>query len=107
MNFIKIAHNHSFTTMRMKILCIIRVSFDNITQHTWDLYIHLHTIFLIGVTELGTVTFHFARSRRRFYRSLRRKLFFELKFICAEFQIFSSFKKYITILVSILTEIGL
>ena len=35
-----------------------------------DMYIHLHMIGLIGVTELGTVTFHFAPNRRRFHWSI-------------------------------------
>ena len=30
------------------------------------MYIHLHTIGLIGMPELGTVAFHFARNRCRF-----------------------------------------
>ena len=36
------------------------------------MYIHLHTIGLTGVTELGTVTFHFAPNRRRFHWSISR-----------------------------------
>ena len=34
------------------------------------MYIHLHTIGLIGMTELGTATFHFAPNRRRFHWSI-------------------------------------
>ena len=37
-----------------------------------DMYIHLHTICLTGVTVLGTVTFHFAPNRRRFHWSISR-----------------------------------
>ena len=50
--------------------------------HPCDIYTHLQTIGLIGVTELGTATFHFAPNQRRFlwliYRwiLLRRKIFF-------------------------------
>ena len=36
------------------------------------MYIHLHTIGLIGVTELGTVTCHFATNRRQFHWSIYR-----------------------------------
>ena len=35
-----------------------------------DMYIHLHTIGLIGMTEIGTATFHFAPNRRRFHWSI-------------------------------------
>ena len=61
------------------------------------IYIHLHTICLIGMTELGTATFHFAPNRRRFHwsisqwillrekKSFRQKLKVELKFISAIF----------------------
>ena len=50
MNYIKIAENHSFTKMPMKISfmynsCVIW------QHHLYDMYIHLHTIVLIGVTE--------------------------------------------------------
>ena len=78
------------------------------------MYIHLHTIDLIGAPELGTVTCHFAPNQRRFqwlisrWILLRRNNIFsnkfkvELKFICAEFQIFSTLSKHdITILVII------
>ena len=34
------------------------------------IYIHLHTICLIGMTELGTATFHFAPNRRWFHWSI-------------------------------------
>ena len=37
-----------------------------------DMYIDLHTIVLTCVTELGTVTFHFAPNRRRFHLSISR-----------------------------------
>ena len=113
MNFIKIVQNHSFTKIRMKIqhtchLCVI-------WQHyARDMYIHLHTIYLTGATELGTVTCHFAPNQRRFQWSISRwillhrnnifgKMFkVELKFICAEFQIFSTLSKHdVTILVII------
>ena len=64
------------------------------------MYIHLHTIGLIGMTELGTATFHFAPNRRRFHwsishdfsmgivaskKSFWQKLKVELKFISAIF----------------------
>ena len=61
------------------------------------MYIHLHTIGLIGMTELGTATFHFAPNRRWFHwsisqwillrrkKSFRQKLKGELKFISAIF----------------------
>ena len=64
------------------------------------MYIHLHTIGLTGATELGTVTCHFAPNQRRFQWSISRwvllrrnnifgkKFKVELKFICAEIQIF-------------------
>ena len=69
MNFIKIAQNHSFAKMGMKISyvytsCIIW------QYHPCDMYINLHTICLIGVTELGTVTFHFGPNQRRFPLSI-------------------------------------
>ena len=111
--FIKIAQNHSFTKIRMKIwhtchLCVI-------WQHyPCNMYIHLHTIGLIGATELGTHACHFAPNQRRFQWSISRwilmrrnnifgkKFKVELKFICAEFQIFSTLSKHdITILVVI------
>ena len=44
-----------------------------------DVYIHLHTIGLTGVTELGTVTFHFAPNRRRFHWSISRWILLLLK----------------------------
>ena len=71
MNFIEIAQNHSFAKMGMKILymytsCIIW------QYHPCDMYIHLHTIGLIGVTELGTVTYHFGPNQRRFPLSISR-----------------------------------
>ena len=111
-NLIKIYRNHSFTKIRMEIwytcnLCVIW------QYRPCDMYIHLQTIGLIGVTELGTVTCHFAPNQSRFHWSisrwilLRRKNIFgkslvELKFICAEFQIFLKFKKHdIAVLVSI------
>ena len=113
MNFIKIVQDHSFTKLWMKIwhtcyLCVI-------WQHyPCDMYIHLHTIGLTGAAQLGTVTCHFAPNQRRFQWSISRwillrrnhifikKLKVELKFICAEFQIFSTSRKYdITILVII------
>ena len=113
MNFIKIVQNHSLTKIRMTIehtchLCVI-------WQHyPCNMYIHLHTIGLTGATELGTVTYHFAPNQRRFQWSISRwillrrnnifvKMFkVELKFICAEFQIFSTLSKHdITILVII------
>ena len=37
-----------------------------------DMYIHLHTIGLIGVTEIGTVTCHLVPNRRRFHWSISR-----------------------------------
>ena len=40
------------------------------------MYMDLHTLGLFGVTELGTVKFHFAPNRRHL----------KLKFICARFQ---------------------
>ena len=47
------------------------VSFVFIWQYQpCDIYIHLHTIGLIGITELGTATFHFAPNRRRFHWSI-------------------------------------
>ena len=112
-NFIKIVQNHSFTKMRIKICHSCHLC--EIWQHyPCDMYIHLHTICLTGATELGTVTCHFAPNQRRFQRSiswwilLRRNNIFgkkfevELKFICAEFQIFSTLSKHdITILVII------
>ena len=113
MNVIKIAQNHSFTKMRMKMIYICN-SCVFWKYYSFYMYIHSHTIGLIGVTELGTVTFHFAPNRRRFHWSvsqwilLHRKNIFqlkfkvELKFICAEVQYFSTFNKYhITILVRI------
>ena len=39
-----------------------------------DMYIHLHTIGLTGVTEVGTVTVHFGPNRRRFHWSISRWL---------------------------------
>ena len=81
MNYKKIAQNHSFTKMPMNILDIYN-SCDIWKYHSSDMEIHSHTIGLIGVTELGTITFHFAPNRRRFYWSisrwkwLRRKIFF-------------------------------
>ena len=71
MNLIRISWNHSFTEMQMKIwyarnLCVIW------QYHPCDMYIHLHTIGLIGVTELGTVTCHFVPNRRQFHWSISR-----------------------------------
>ena len=115
MNLVKInSWNHSFTKMWMKIwytcnLCVIW------KYHPYDMYIHLHTIGLIGVTVLGTVTCHLAPNRRRFHWSisqwilLHRKIIFckSLKFICADFQIFAIFWKHeITVLAKISPEIG-
>ena len=105
MNLIKISRNHSFMKILMKIwytcnLCVIW------QYHPCDMCINLHTTGLIGVTELGTVTCHFAPNRRRFHWSISRwillcrqnifskKFKVELKFICAEFQIFSTFRKH-------------
>ena len=78
------------------------------------MYNHLHTIGLTGATELGIVTCHFAPNQRRFQWSISRwillrrnniigkKFKVELKFICAEFQIFSTLIKHdITILIII------
>ena len=78
------------------------------------MYIHLHTIGLTGVTELGTVTFHFAPNLRRFHWSISRWILLIRKnifgksfkssfsFICAEFQICLTFSKHdIIILVGI------
>ena len=77
------------------------------------IYIHLYTIGLIGVTELGTVTFHFVPNQRRWLVDFsvdivasnlyfRQKFKLELKFICTEFQFSSTFNKYdIAILVRI------
>ena len=78
------------------------------------MYIHLHMMCLTGATELGTVRCHFAPNQRRFQWSISRwillrrnnifgkKFKVELKFICAEFQIFSTLSKHdITILVII------
>ena len=45
------------------------MSFDNIPR---DMYIHLHTMGLIGVTKLGTVTFHDVPNRRRIQWSVSR-----------------------------------
>ena len=66
MNFVKIAQNHSFTKIRMKILCMCN-SWSIWQYHPCDIYIHLHTIGLIDAMELGTVTYHFAPNRRRFH----------------------------------------
>ena len=38
--------------------------------HPFDMYIHFHTIGLIGVTELDTVTLHFAPNQRWFHWSI-------------------------------------
>ena len=78
------------------------------------MYIDLHTIGLTGATELGTVTCHFAPNQCRFQWSISwwillrgnnifgKKFKVELKFICAEFQIFSTLRKHdITTLVII------
>ena len=74
------------------------------------MYIHLHTICLTGVTELGTVTIHLSPNWRRFHWSISRWIFLlrknifgkkfpvELKFICAEFQIFLTFSKHAIII---------
>ena len=52
---------------------LIYVQFGcHVTTSPCDMYIHLHTIGLTGVTELGTVTFHFAPNRRRFHWSISR-----------------------------------
>ena len=79
-----------------------------------NMYIHVYTIGLTGATELGTVACNFAPNQRRFQRSISRWILFcrnnifgqkfkvKLKFICAEFQIFSTLSKHdITILVII------
>ena len=112
-NLIKIYRNHSFTKIWMEIwytcnLCVI-----------WqycpcDMYIHLQTIGLIGVTELGTVTCHFAPNQSRFHWSisrwilLRRKNIFgkslksSLSLFVLSFRFFYIFKKHdIAVLVSI------
>ena len=57
--------------MRMKIwytcnLCVIR------QYQPCDMYIHLLKIGLIGMTELGTVAFHFATNWRRINGSISR-----------------------------------
>ena len=55
--------------MRMKIQYTCHLCF--IWQYQpCVIYIHLHTICLIGMTELGTATFHFAPNRRRFHWSI-------------------------------------
>ena len=108
-NFIKVSQNYSFTKMLMKIwyicnLCVIW------KYHPCDMYIHLHTIGFIGKTALGTVTFHFAPDRRRFYSSTFFDEYccvaeiFSVKLWSRVFPIctFSAFTKYdITILMSI------
>ena len=78
MNFIKNAQNHSFTKMPMKILdiCNSRVICK---YHPFDMYIISYTIGLIGVTELGTATFHFAPNRRRFHWSISRWIWLRRK----------------------------
>ena len=78
MNFIKIAQNHSFTKMSMKISymytsCIIW------QYYLCVMYIHWHTIGFIGVTELGTVTFHLAPNRRPFHLSISRWIWLRQK----------------------------
>ena len=40
--------------------------------HPRDMYIHLHTIGLIGMMEIGTNTFHFAPNQRPFHLSISR-----------------------------------
>ena len=81
----------------------------------YDMHIHFHMINLIDMTELGTaVTFYIVPNRCRFHWSIsrwillcrkhfRKKSFeVELKFTCAELQLFSTLSKYhIIILVSI------
>ena len=74
--------------------------------------IHLHTICLIGVTELGTVTCHFAPNRRRFHWSIfrwmllcRKNIFskkWSLSLFVPSFRFFSTFRKHdVTVLVII------
>ena len=69
MNFIKIPRNYNFLKMLMKIYCTCDLC---VIWHyqPCDMYFHLHTIGLIGVTELGTVTFHFEPNRRQFHWSM-------------------------------------
>ena len=50
--------------MPMQILCLFNSRVIK-KYHLSDMYIHSHTLGSIGVTELGTVTFHFAPNRRR------------------------------------------
>ena len=71
MNSIKIPRNYNFTKMLMKIqytcdLCVIW------HYQPCDMYSPLHMIGVIGVTDLGIVTFHFAPNRRRFHWSISR-----------------------------------
>ena len=83
MNFIKLSQFHNFTKMGMKIwhtcnLCVIWQHYPG------DMYIHLHTIGLTGVTELGTVTVNFAPNRRRFHWSISRWILMRRKNIFDE-----------------------
>ena len=80
------------------------------------MYIHLHTIGLTGATELGTVACHLAPNQRRFQWSISRWLLLrrnnifdkkfkvELKFIIAEFQIFSTLSKHDIIILVIISH---
>ena len=43
------------------------------------MYIHLHTIGLIGMTELSTAKFYFAPNRRRFHWSISQWILLRLK----------------------------
>ena len=74
---------------------------------------HLHAIGLIGVTELGTVTFHLAPNRRRFHWSISRWIMLgwknifgkslksNLSLFVPRFSFSTVSEYYITILVSI------
>ena len=78
MNFIEIAQNHSFTKMGMKI-SYMYTSCIMWQYHLCDIYIYWHTIGFIGVTELGTVTFHLAPNRRRFHLTISRWIWLRRK----------------------------
>ena len=116
-NLIKIYRNHSFTKMRMKISYACN-SYVIWQYHPCDMYIHLHTIGLIGMTELGTVTFILRQIGVDFtgrflggYYCVEKissvKFKVELKFIWAEFQIFQRLENMMSSFQWVfLTEIG-
>ena len=110
--------NHSFTKMRKKIQYTCHLCF--IWQYQpYVIYIHLHTICLIGMTELGTATFHFAPNRRRIHCSIsqwillrgknlfEKKLKVQLKFISAIFTFDKNMKSCIFALSGIISLIYL